>query len=71
MNSGPGDHHVGVSLMIFSISFWTFIDKEYFKTSRGRNELWSKFLRAESDNFFWFRISRDRSELWSRWSSQR
>ena len=35
VNSDPGGHHIGESLMIFSKSFWTFVDKKYFKTSRG------------------------------------
>ena len=66
MNSGTGDHHMDQSPVIFTKLFRTFISVECFNTLKGRSELWSKFLRTESDKFFWFRISRDRSELWSR-----
>ena len=35
VNSDSGGHRIGESLMIFSKTFWTFVDKKYFKTSRG------------------------------------
>ena len=44
VNSGPDSHHLNPSpVILFPKSFWTLIYVEYFTTSSGRDETWSKW----------------------------